>query len=266
MRHIFNYLFLFIIIFSSSISARDYLIIQSTTSTVSTGLLEYLGDEFFKETGIEIRTVGVGTGQAIKNATRGDADILLVHSKKDEIKFIEEGLGIKRFDLMYNDFVIVGPRADPAKIKNLKDLKSILKILSSGNFKFISRDDNSGTHKKEVSLWSKFNFNFEEKGWYIKTGSGMISTLNIASEMNAYTITDRATWITFKNKNFLEVLFEKDENLFNPYGIIVLNPENYPHVELEKSNQFINWLLSNQGKNLIKNFKVSNNQLFFIYE
>ena len=153
MRHIFNYLFLFIIIFSSSISARDYLIIQSTTSTVSTGLLEYLGDEFFKETGIEIRTVGVGTGQAIKNATRGDADILLVHSKKDEIKFIEEGLGIKRYDLMYNDFVIVGPRADPAKIKNLKDLKSILKILSSGNFKFISRDDNSGTHKKEVSLW-----------------------------------------------------------------------------------------------------------------
>ena len=157
MKIFFNYLLFFLIIFSNPILARDYLIIQSTTSTASTGLLEYLGDEFFKETGIEVRTVAVGTGQAIKNATRGDADILLVHSKKDEIKFIEEGLGIKRFDLMYNDFVIVGPRADPAKIKNLKDLKSILKILSSGNFKFISRDDNSGTHKKEVSLWSKFD-------------------------------------------------------------------------------------------------------------
>ena len=266
MKNIFKYIALCLIVLSSPILARDYLIIQSTTSTVSTGLLEYLGETFFKETGIEIRTVGVGTGQAIKNATRGDADILLVHSKKDEMKFVEEGLGIKRHDLMYNEFIIVGPKNDPAKIKNLKDLKPILKILSSGNFKFISRNDNSGTHKKEVSLWSKFNFNFEEKGWYVKTGSGMISTLNIASEMNAYTITDRATWITFKNKNFLEILFEGDENLFNPYGIIVLNPENYPHVELEKSNQFINWLLSTQGKNLIKNFKVSNNQLFFIYE
>ncbi|MDA1284570.1 MAG: substrate-binding domain-containing protein [Proteobacteria bacterium] len=266
MKNIFNYLVLFVIIFSNTILARDYLIIQSTTSTVSTGLLEYLSDAFFKETGIEIRTVGVGTGQAIKNATRGDADILLVHSKTDEIKFVEEGLGIKRYDLMYNDFVIVGPKADPAKIKNLKDLKSILKNLSSGNFKFLSRDDNSGTHKKEIFLWSKFNFNFKENGSYIKTGSGMISTLNMASEMNAYTITDRATWIAFKNKDFLEILFEGDENLFNPYGIIALNPEKYPHVEFVKSNQFINWLLSDRGKNLINNFKVSNNQLFFIYE
>ena len=266
MKNIFKYIALCLIVLSSPILARDYLIIQSTTSTASTGLLEYLSDAFYIETGIEVRTVAVGTGQAIKNATRGDGDMLLVHSKKDEIKFVEEGLGIKRHDLMYNDFIIVGPKSDPANIKKLDNLKFTLENLSSGNYKFISREDDSGTHKKEKELWSKFNINFKEDSWYIKTGSGMSSTLNLASEMNAYTLTDRGSWITFKNKDFLQILFEGDENLFNPYGIIVLNPEKYPFVEFKKSNQFIDWLLSNKGKNLIENFKVANSQLFFVYE
>ena len=163
-------------------------------------MLDYLSNIFYEETGIEVRAVAVGTGQAIKNAMRGDGDVLLVHSKKDEMEFIENGFGVKRFDIMYNDFIIVGPKTDPARIKNLQDLNKILKKILDENHSFISRDDNSGTHVKELSLWANYNLDPEQYTNYVKTGSGMLSTLNISSEMNGYTLTDRGSWIAFQNK------------------------------------------------------------------
>lgn len=266
MKKIPKYLLILLIFFSNQLFSRDYVIIQSTTSTANTGLLDYLGNIFYKETGIQIRTIAVGTGQAIKNARRGDGDILLVHSKKDELKFISDGLGIKRHELMYNDFIIIGPKSDPANIKNLNSLEGIFKKLSMGSNKFISRDDNSGTHKKELYLWNKFNIKINDVPWYISSGSGMLSTINLASELNAYTLSDRASWISYKNKKFLDIIYQNNEDLFNPYGIIVLNPKKFPHVEIENSNKFIVWLLSDIGRSLISNYKVNGSQLFFLHE
>ena len=266
MKNKFQYLFIICFVLINCLHARDYIIVQSTTSTASTGLLDHLSKIFYEETGIEVRAVAVGTGQAIKNAMRGDGDLLLVHSKKDEIEFVKNGFGVKRFDIMYNDFIIVGPKTDPAKVKNFKNLKEILKKLLDENHSFVSRDDNSGTHKKELSLWKTYNLDPTNFSKYIKTGVGMLSTLNISSEINGYTLTDRASWIAFQNKEFLEVLYEDDELLFNPYGIIALNPDKFPHVEFTKSNQFIDWLLSKKGKTLIEEFRVSGKQLFFTYK
>ena len=266
MKIFLKYLIIFFVVFSNELYSRNYIVIQSTTSTANTGLLDYLGDFFYDKTGIQIRTVAVGTGQAIKNARKGDGDILLVHSKKDELQFVNEGLGVKRYDLMYNDFLIIGPTSDPAKIKSLGNLELILKKISKGNNKFISRDDNSGTHKKELYLWDKFDIKTNDKSWSIKSGTSMLSTISLASELNAYTLSDRASWITFENKKFLEILYEQNEILFNPYGIIALNPNKFPHVEFQKSTKFINWLLSDTGQSLISNYKVNGNQLFFLYE
>jgi len=266
MKNKFNYLLILFLIIANPLHSRDFIIVQSTTSTASTGFLDYVSDIFYKESGIEVRAVAVGTGQAIKNAMRGDADLLLVHSKKDEIKFIENGFGIERFDLMYNDFIIVGPKSDPAQIKNLQDLSTILKKILKENYTFISRDDNSGTHVKELSLWANYNLDPEQYTNYVKTGSGMLSTLNISSEMNGYTLTDRGSWIAFQNKTLLDILYENDNLLFNPYGIIALNPDKFPHVEYTKANQFIEWILSKKGKRLIEGFRVSGKQLFYTYK
>ena len=245
-----------------------FITLTSTTSTENSGLLNHILPLFTKKTGLYVRVVAVGTGQAMRIAKRGDADVLLVHHRSSEEEFVTSGFGIKRYDIMYNDFIIVGPDHDPAKIKNMKHLTNALSRISTTQSPFISRGDDSGTHKRELSLWKTTRVNLKKVSgtWYRETGSGMGATLNTASALNAYTMTDRGTWLAFQNKVGLSILVEGLPPLFNPYGIIVLNPENYPHVELEKSNQFINWLLSAQGKNLIKNFKVSNNQLFFIYE
>jgi tungstate transport system substrate-binding protein len=259
----FSILFL---IFSSSLLSREYIILQSTTSTANTGLLETLSDSFYKETGIEVRAISVGTGTAIQNAKRGDGDVLLVHSKSDEIEFVEEGYGVERFELMYNDFVIVGPSNDPAKIENARSLNEVMRILHSSESKFISRDDNSGTHKKELFLWKKANLASPLSNSYIKTGTGMANTLNIAAEMQGYTLTDRGTWTTFTNKKNLKILFDKDEALYNPYGVIAINPVKFPHVEYKKSQTFIDWLISGNGKLLIKNYEVNKKKIFFINE
>tara|TARA_B100000965_G_scaffold197006_1_gene164528 strand:+ start:269 stop:1066 length:798 start_codon:yes stop_codon:yes gene_type:complete len=254
---------LFLLI-SSPLFPRDYIIVQSTTSTANTGLLEILSDEFYKETGIEVRTVSVGTGTAIYNAKRGDGDILLVHSKFDELLFVEDGYGVERFDLMYNDFVIVGPTNDPANISDTKNINEVMKIIHSSNVKFVSRDDNSGTHKKELLLWTNSGLSVPISDFYIKTGTGMANTLNIAAEMQAYTLTDRGTWIYFLNKKNLKILYEGDNALNNPYGIIAVNPKKFSHVEYEKSKKFINWLIEGNGRDIIKNFKINGRSLFFI--
>lgn len=261
-----TYLSIFIFLSTSNIFSRDYIIVQSTTSTVNTGLLDMLSKNFQKETGIEVRTIAVGSGTAIANAKRGDGDILLVHSKFDELLFIEEGYGIKRYELMYNDFVFVGPVDDPAKISKAKNIKDVMKIFLSPNFKFISRDDNSGTHKKELYLWRNYNLSIPQTSNYIKTGSGMANTLNIASEMQAYTLTDRGTWLSFPNKKNLKILFENDISLHNPYGIIAVNKKKFPHVEYEKSLEFINWLIYGNGRDLIKSFEINGEKLFFVKE
>ena len=257
---------LLIILFSTSLNARDYIIVQSTTSTVNTGLLDTLSQQFFLETGIEVRTIAVGTGTAIANAKKGDGDILIVHSKSDELKFIEEGFGVERFDLMYNDFIIVGPRNDPADIGNANDLTDIMKKLSDPSYKFISRDDNSGTHKKEISLWKNSLLQIPQDKSYIKTGSNMANAINIAGEMQAYVLTDRGTWISFRNKKYLKILYEKDKELFNPYGIIAVNPNKFSHVEYDKSMKFIDWLVKGRGKTLIDEFTLNGEQLFFTYD
>ena len=255
-----------IILFSTSVHARDYIIVQSTTSTVNTGLLDILSQQYFLETGIEVRSIAVGTGTAIANAKKGDGDILIVHSKSDELKFIEDGFGVERFDLMYNDFIIVGPKNDPADISNANNLTEIMKKLSDPRYKFISRDDNSGTHKKEISLWKNSLLQIPQDNSYIKTGSNMANAINIAGEMQAYVLTDRGTWISFRNKKYLKVLYEKDKALFNPYGIIAVSPNKFSHVEYDKSKKFIDWLIDGRGKTLINEFTLNGEQLFFTYD
>ena len=257
--------FLIITFFVSNTFAKDYIIVQSTTSTANTGLLDLLSEEFFLDTGIEVRAVAVGTGTAIANARKGDGDVLIVHSKVDELKFVQDGFGVERYDLMYNDFVILGPNNDPAKIKDKKNILEVMIALSSPDYKFISRDDYSGTHKKELSLWEEYGLGIPKDSSYIKSGSGMASTINIANEMQAYVLTDRGTWIAFQNKNNLEILYENDKSLFNPYGIIVVSPKKHPHVEYEKSNKFVEWLLKGRGKNLINNYTIEGQKLFFTY-
>jgi len=263
--NIIKKIFFVFVLFASALEARDYIIVQSTTSTANTGLLDLLSEKFLEETGIEVRAVAVGTGTAIANAKKGDGDVLMVHAKQDELKFVEEGYGVERFDLMYNDFVIVGPKNDPANIKDENEITDVMKKLSSPSFKFISRDDNSGTHKKELSLWKIIGIQSPDHSSYIKTGSGMANTINVAAEMQGYILTDRGTWISFTNKNDLAILFEGDSALFNPYGIIAVNPKKFPHVEYEKSQEFIDWLLVGTGNDLIKNYKINGQQLFFTY-
>lgn len=263
--HILKLLALILTFSYNTALSRDFIIVQSTTSTANTGLLDILSQNFHSETGIEVRTVAVGSGTAIANAQRGDGDVLLVHSKVDELEFVQKGFGVERFDLMYNDFVVIGPKSDPANIRNKKNISDVMKVLSKSTFKFISRDDNSGTHKKELLLWKNAKIPVPTDSSYIKTGSGMANTINIASEMKAYALTDRGTWISFINKKNLEILFENDQALHNSYGVIAVNPEIFPHVEYKKSQIFIDWLLKGQGKELINNYIVEGQQLFFTY-
>ena len=259
LKNLFLSLFLF---FSISVYSKDFIIIQSTTSIANTGLLDLLASEFKNKTGISIRPIAVGTGNAIANAKRGDGDLLFVHSKKDELEFIEEGYGVQRYEVMYNKFILVGPKSDPLKISQEEDILSALKKIYNSEYKFISRDDNSGTHKKEQELWSLANIKKFDSDKYIKTGTSMANTLNIASEIDAYTISDKGTWLSFKNKNNLKILFEGGDELHNPYGIIAVNPEKFPHVEYNKSQKFIEWLIAGEGKDVINRFKYNGEKLF----
>ncbi len=242
-----------------------FIIVQSTTSTQNSGLLNYLLPMFKKKTGIEVRIVAVGTGQAIKNAANGDGDVLLVHAKAAEEKFVAEGGGVKRYNVMYNDFVIVGPKSDRAKIAGSKDVTLAFKAIAETKAPFASRGDDSGTHKAEKRHWKVAGVDIEKASgdWYRSTGSGMGATLNTAAGMGAYALTDRATWIAFKNKGDLKVVVEGDPKLFNQYGVILVNPEKYSHIKAKEGQQFIDWLLSPEGQNAIRSYKVDGQQLFF---
>ncbi len=242
-----------------------FIVVQSTTSTQNSGLLDYILPMFKEKSGIEVRVVAVGTGQAIKNARNGDGDVLLVHAKPAEEKFVADGFGVKRSDLMYNDFVIVGPAADPAKISGSSDILGSLKALAASGAPFASRGDDSGTHKKEKALWKEAGVDPDAASgsWYRETGSGMGATLNAAVGMGAYTISDRATWIAFKNKGDYKIVVEGDDRLFNQYGVILVNPEKHPNVKAKEGQAFIDWMLSAEGQKAIASYMVDGQQLFF---
>jgi len=250
---------------SSSHAENSSIILQSTTSTANSGLYDHILPIFTEETGIQVNVVAVGTGQAIKNAQNGDGDVLLVHAKPAEEKFVADGYGLERFDVMYNDFVIVGPPADPAKVSGMNDAPAALKMIAEAEAPFASRGDNSGTHKKEIRLWKASGIDQAEGSgtWYRETGSGMGATLNAAVGMGAYAMTDRGTWISFKNRGDYEVLVEGDDDLFNQYGVILVNPERHPKTKVKKGQAFIDWIISPEGQTAIADYKLGGQQLFF---
>ena len=244
--------------------ADPVIVVQSTTSTANSGLYDAILPQFEKQTGIRVNVVAVGTGQAIKNATRGDGDVLLVHAKAAEEKFVADGWGVDRFDLMYNDFIFVGPDNDPAGLSDATSAVDALIRISSDRALFASRGDNSGTHQKERLLWTSAGIDptASSGDWYRETGSGMGATLNVAVGMNAYAMTDRATWMSFGNKLGFKIVFDNDQQLFNQYGIILVNPSRHPHVNAKDGQIFINWMLGEKGQMAIANFTLDGKQLF----
>ncbi len=242
-----------------------FIVVQSTTSTEQSGLFGHILPLFTEETGIEVRVVAVGTGQAIKNAQNGDGDVLLVHAKPDEEQFVAEGWGVKRFDVMYNDFVIVGPQDDPAGVGGGQDAAAALRKIAGAEAPFASRGDDSGTHKAELKLWREAGVDVEAASgtWYRETGSGMGPTLNTAAGMGAYALTDRGTWLSFQNRGDLEVLVQGDNRLFNQYGVILVNPEKHPNVKAELGQRFVDWLVGKEGQAAIASYRINGEQLFF---
>jgi tungstate transport system substrate-binding protein len=253
--------------FDSSVPSADdnFIIVQSTTSTQNSGLFEHLLPLFTKKTGIEVRVVAVGTGQALKNAENGDGDVVLVHSPPDEEKFVADGWGVKRYPVMYNDFIVVGPQADPAKIAGLKQAPEALKKIAEAQAPFASRADDSGTHKAELKLWEEAGVDPKASSgsWYLETGSGMGATLNTAVGKQAYALTDRGTWLAFANKDDFKVLVEGDDKLFNQYGVILVNPAKHPNVKAKQGQAFIDWLVSPEGQAAIASYTIDGQQLFF---
>ncbi len=250
---------------STPANADATILVQSTTSTKNSGLYDDLLPKIKADTQIQVRVVAVGTGQAIKNARNCDGDVLLVHAKAAEQQFVADGYGTHRYDLMYNDFVLVGAKHDPARVKSTKSAAAALKLIARANALFASRGDDSGTHKKEKALWQSANLNptLASGKWYRETGSGMGATLNTAIGMGAYTLTDRATWITFKNKRDFQIVLEGDPSLFNQYGIILVNPQKCPTTQAKHGQRVIDWLLSKKGQAAIANYKRDGQQLFF---
>jgi tungstate transport system substrate-binding protein len=245
--------------------AQNFITVASTTSTEQSGLFKHLLPIFEKKTGTQVRVVALGTGQALDMARRGDADVVFVHAKSAEEKFIAEGHGVKRLPVMYNDFVLVGPKSDPAKVAGGKDILEALRNVKVASAPFVSRGDRSGTHMAELTLWKQASVDIEkEKGpWYRDTGQGMGPALNTASSMNGYILTDRGTWISFKNRGDLAVLVEGDKRLFNQYGVILVNPEKHKHVKRERGQAFIDWVVSSEGQKAIAAYKIGGDQLFF---
>lgn len=254
------------IVLSFGAEAEDkFITVASTTSTANSGLFDAILPAFEKQTDIQVRVVAVGTGKAIRLARSGDADVLFVHHKPSEEKFITDGMGIERFDVMYNDFVLVGPKSDPAGIKGSRTATDALQKIASNKSPFASRGDDSGTNKKELSLWKAATLDPKSASgsWYRETGSGMGATLNVASGMNAYAMTDRATWLKFKNKGDLAILTEGDPSLFNQYGIILVNEQKHVHVKSALGQQFVDWVISDTGQTLINDYKIKGKQAFF---
>jgi tungstate transport system substrate-binding protein len=250
---------------STSVSAQErFITVASTTSTEQSGLFKHLLPIFEKKTGIAVRVVAVGTGQALDIGRRGDADVVFVHAKPLEEKFLAEGQGVKRYDVMYNDFVLVGPKSDPAGTRGADIVAAFKKILEK-NAPFVSRGDRSGTHFAELELWKQAGVDIaKDKGpWYRDTGQGMGPALNTAAAMNAYILSDRGTWLSFKNRADLAILVEGDKRLFNQYGIMLVNPEKHPNVKREMGQAFVDWVISPEGQRAIAGYRINGEQLFF---
>jgi tungstate transport system substrate-binding protein len=251
---------------STSVFAQQrFITVASTTSTEQSGLFKHLLPPFEKKAGFQVRVVALGTGQSLDMGKRGDADVVFVHAKALEEKFVAEGYGVKRFEVMYNDFVLVGPRSDPAKVGGTKDIVAALARIKAAQAPFASRGDKSGTHFAELQLWKAAAIDIaKDKGpWYRDTGSGMGPTLNTAAGMNAYALTDRGTWLSFKNRGELVISVEGDQRLFNQYGVILVNPAKHAHVKKDMGQAFIDWIVSVEGQAAIAAYKIGGEQLFF---
>ena len=244
---------------------EQFLTVASTTSTEESGLFGHLLPAFTKKSGIQVRVIAVGTGQALKISERGDADVVFVHDRPAELAFVERGYGVDRHEVMYNDFILVGPSHDPAHGGGGKDIVAALQKIAEAKAAFVSRGDDSGTNKAELRFWKDAGIDPKAigQGWYRDTGSGMGPTLNTAAAMDGYTICDRGTWLNFKNRQNLKIVVEGDRRLFNQYGVMLVNPAKYPHVKQELGRKFIEWIISSEGQQTIADYKINGEQLFF---
>ena len=254
-------------ILTTPVCAQDKsIVVSSTTSTQDSGLFGYILPLFKEKTGIDVKVIAQGTGQALDTGRRGDSDVVFVHAKSAEEKFLAEGEGVKRSPVMYNDFVLIGPKSDPAGIKGMKDVARALKTIKDKQADFISRGDRSGTHIAELALWNKdagIDIEKEKGPWYKSIGQGMGAALNTAGASNGYVLSDRGTWLSFKNKGDLQILVEGDKRLFNQYGVMLVNPAKHPNVKKELGQAFIDWLISPEGQKAIANYKINGEQLFY---
>ena len=247
-----------------AIAQEKSIVVSSTTSTEQSGLFGFILPIFKMKSGIEVKVVAVGTGQALDIGKRGDADVVFVHDKPAEEKFVEEGYSTKRYEVMYNDFVLIGPKSDPAKVGGGKDIQVALQKISATQAPFISRGDKSGTHAAELRYWKGAGITMAPgSSWYKETGSGMGPALNTASAMNGYILADRATWLSFKNRGDLVILVQGDPKLFNQYGVMLVNPAKFPHVKKAEGQAFIDWLISKNGQDVIASYQIGGEQLFF---
>jgi tungstate transport system substrate-binding protein len=249
----------------SALAQDKSIVVASTTSTQDSGLFGHILPMFRAKTGIDVKVVAQGTGQALDTARRGDADVVFVHAKPAEEKFLSEGFGVKRYPVMYNDFILIGPKSDPAGIKGSKDIVAALGAIKAKGADFISRGDKSGTHQAELNLWKVAGIDIaKDKGpWYKEIGQGMGAALNTASASNAYVLADRGTWLSFKNRGDLAIAVEGDKRLFNQYGVMLVNPAKHPSVKKDLGQQFIDWLVSSEGQKAIADYKINGEQLFY---
>jgi tungstate transport system substrate-binding protein len=250
---------------TTALPTHSFITVSSTTSTQDSGLFNHLLPIFRAKTGIEVRVVSQGTGQALDTGRRGDADVVLVHARAQELAFVAEGFGVERKPVMYNDFVLIGPKADPAGIMGTKDIAAALKAISDKQAPFVSRGDRSGTHAAELNLWKLASLDLEKaRGpWYREIGQGMGAALNTSGAMGAYVLADRATWISFRNRGDLEIVVEGDRRLFNQYGVMLVNPAKHPHVKASEGQAFVDWLVSPEGQKAITDYRIDGQQLFF---
>jgi tungstate transport system substrate-binding protein len=264
-RRLISFAIAFALAQVSLASAQEkFIVVASTTSTEDSGLFGHILPLFKQKSGIDVRVVARGTGQALDMARRGDADVVFVHAKEAEEKFIAEGYGVKRYSVMYNDFVIIGPKSDPAGIKGMRNVTFALQAIKAKGAPFISRGDNSGTHIAEIQLWKDAGIDIQKAGpWYKSIGQGMGAALNMAAASEAYVMSDRGTWISFRNKGDLVIAVQGDKLLFNQYGVILVNPAKHPHVKKELGQQFIDWLISHDGQMAIANYKIEGEQVFW---
>jgi tungstate transport system substrate-binding protein len=248
---------------AASIHAQESIVVASTTSTEQSGLFSFMLPRFEAASGIKVKVVALGTGQALDTGRRGDADVVFVHDRPAEDRFVAEGWGIERRDVMYNDFVIVGPKADPAKIGQTKDVVDAFKRLAASGAPFVSRGDKSGTHAAELRFWKDAGVDPKTLAGYKDAGAGMGPTLNMSAAMGAYTLADRGTWLSFKNRQDLLIVLAGDKRLFNPYGVMLVNPAKHPHVKKAAGMKFIDWITSVEGQGTIAAYKIDGQQLFF---